>query len=212
MDLILQDGVSDLHLMRRPDNPGNDNSYRNSDKRHSYLYQEENGQVFYYYVDGQDQNQKQSKQKHYLPVYVESHLFNSASEHLEYCVDEALRKSVFDITTQRKHTLRSHSEELRRMVEENGALLFVVYCPTKEEEGKEKEEDKIARNAGGQRISLVGKTLLQVARGEKNDYAIAAMTKKLLDIKDEKQKQDISKKFRRNTMLRMPPERQTKNR
>lgn len=205
MDLTLQGSVSELHLMPRPNNPDNDNSYQISDERHLYLYQEKDkGLVFYYYAGGQDQNQQQ---KHYLhdakqqeqspvdfkahsPVDFKAHSFDSAPGEPEwYCVDEALRKSVFDITSKRKHTLRSNSEEIRRMVAENGALPFVVYCSTKE------EKDKIVRNAGGQRISLVGKTPLQVARGENNDYAINAMTRKLLDVKDEKQKQENKQKI-----------------
>jgi hypothetical protein len=188
IDLTLRGGVSDLHLMS---SPAPNTPCQASDERHLYLYQEQNGLVFYYYVVSQTENQKE---KYYLldekqpPVDFKSHSFNSTPANLTYCVDEALRKSVFDMTSKRKHTLRSDSEEIRRMVDENQGLPFVVYQP-------KPEEATTVRNNGGQLINLVGKTPLQVARGENHDYAINAMTRKLLDVKDEKQKQANGQKI-----------------
>ena len=187
MDLTLRGEISDLHLMS---SPAPNTPYRVSDERHLYLYQEKDGRVFYCYTGNQEQ------QKHYLhdekqkqpPVDFKSHLFNTTPAYLKYCVDEALRKSVFDITTKRKHTCRSDSEEIRRMVDENQGLPFVVYQP-------KPGEATTVRNNGGQLISLAGKTPLQVARGENHDYAIDAMTRKLLDVKDEKQKQANGQKI-----------------
>lgn len=186
MDLTLRGGVSDLHLMR---NPATNTPCQVSDERHLYLYQEQNGLIFYHDAISQAENQK-----YYLldekqpPVNLKPHLFDSTPANLKYCVDEALRKSVFDITTKRKHTCRSDSEEIRRMVDENQGLPFVVYQP-------KPEEATTVRNNGGQLISLAGKTPLQVARGENHDYAIDAMTRKLLDVKDEKQKQANGQKI-----------------
>jgi hypothetical protein len=184
-DLTLRGNVSDLHLMR---SPAPNTPYQVSDERHLYLYQEKDGRIFYCYTGFQEQ------QKHYLldeiqpPVDFKSHSFNSIPENLKYCVDEALRKSVFDITTKRQHTCRSDSEEIRRMVDENQRLPFVVYQP-------KSEETTTVRNNGDQLISLAGKTPLQVAHGEDHDYAIDAMTRNLLNVKDEKQKLENKQKI-----------------
>lgn len=186
MDLTLRGGVSDLHLMI---NPAPNTPCQVSDERHLYLYQEQNGLIFYHYAISQTENQK-----YYLldekqpPINFKPHLFDSTPANLTYCVDEVLRKSVFDITIKRKHTCRSDSEEIRRMVDENQGLPFVVYQP-------KPEEATTVRNNGGQLISLAGKTPLQVARGEDNDYANDAMTRNLLNVKDKKQKNENTQKI-----------------
>ena len=193
IDLAFQGEVSDLHLMR---SPTNNTPYKVSDERHLYLYQEKDGRVFYYYEGGQGQQNPQ--QKHYLHDEKQQEqpsvvgfipdLFTSTPDNLQYCTEEALRQSVFDITTKRNHTRRSDSEEIRRIVDANPRLSLVVYRP-------KIEKDKTARNKGGQLISLVDKTPLQVAHGEDHDYAMRAMTSKLLDVKDEKQKQANGQKI-----------------
>ncbi|MEO8402818.1 MAG: hypothetical protein ABI597_13685 [Gammaproteobacteria bacterium] len=189
--------MSDLHLMS---SPAIHTPYQVSDERHLYLYQDKDGLVFYFYcLEG-----SQEQQKYYLldekqpPVKFKSHSFNATPEDRKYCADDALRKSVFDITTKRKHTRRSDSEEIRKMVDENQGLPFVVYQP-------QKEADKIVRNNGGQLISLVGKTPLQVARGENHDYAIDAMTKKLTGVKDEKQQHENKLKIQAQRDLQDAP-------
>ncbi len=186
IDLTLRGEVSELFLMLSPARDHRPD-YQTSDERDLYLYKKKDGRVFYYY--------KEDQKKHYLldekqqPVKVDSHFsFESTPENRQWCVDEALRKSVFDITTKRKHTLRSDSEEIKKMVDENQRLSFVVYHP-------KAEADKTLRNKGGQLISMAGKTPLQVAFGEEHDYAQKAMTSKLLVVKDEKQRVDNEQKI-----------------
>ncbi len=179
IDLTLRGRVSDLFLMRSPVIDSRLN-YRSSDEYHLYLYKEKDGRAFYYY--------KENQQKHYLvnekqqPLKFESHFsFDTKDGSCNWCEDKALRKAVFDITSTRKHTSRSDSEEIQEMSNKRPWLAFAEYKP-------KEDKDKITTNRAGQRISIDGKSALQVAFGENHDYAITAMTGSLLAVADEKQR------------------------